>query len=305
MDPRIGFRRGENEYWLQDLRTPRPERLMLEHGAKGLGMAPVKTESSPLLGGNGSLLLGVRMEGRPIIIPAVLDAPTEADANDQRREIMDFLSPLDITGIGRAPVDPADGLQLMVESEDLGRREIGVVYTDGLDGDFGGDYTSRSQSFLLEFEAVEHLWRGRPVELSKTVAPARKPFLSTTVPFFPIVLSASTVQGEMSLLVRGDAPVFPVWTVTGPGRDLSITNPRTRERFYLEGSITSPITIDMANGDVVSREAPNGELFDRVSLDSKMMPLEPGNSMWNVALVGATEDSNISVTYTPRWLTGY
>src|SRR5699024_8846621 len=44
-------------------------------------------------------------------------------------------------------------------------------------------------------------------------------------PFFPIFLADSTVQGEHELTVEGDAPVWPVWEITGPGRDVEIIGP--------------------------------------------------------------------------------
>src|SRR5699024_1696393 len=39
-------------------------------------------------------------------------------------------------------------------------------------------------------------------------------------PFFPIFLADSTVQVEHELTVEGDAPVWPVWEIQGPGRDV-------------------------------------------------------------------------------------
>src|SRR5699024_10423808 len=44
-------------------------------------------------------------------------------------------------------------------------------------------------------------------------------------PFFPIFLADSTVQGEHELTVEGDAPVWPVWEIQGPGRDVEIIGP--------------------------------------------------------------------------------
>src|SRR5699024_11285528 len=42
---------------------------------------------------------------------------------------------------------------------------------------------------------------------------------SYSFPFFPVFLSDSTVQGGHELTVEGDAPVWPVWEITGPGRE--------------------------------------------------------------------------------------
>src|SRR5699024_8868550 len=44
-------------------------------------------------------------------------------------------------------------------------------------------------------------------------------------PFFPVFLADSTVQGEHELTVEGDAPVWPVGEIQGPGRDVESIGP--------------------------------------------------------------------------------
>src|SRR5699024_896315 len=53
-------------------------------------------------------------------------------------------------------------------------------------------------------------------------------------PFFPIFLADSTVQGDHELVVEGDAPVWPVWEITGPGKDVEIIGPGG-DRIFIEG----------------------------------------------------------------------
>src|SRR5699024_244651 len=48
---------------------------------------------------------------------------------------------------------------------------------------------------------------------------------SYSFPFFPVFLSDSTVQCGHELTVEGDAPVWSVWEITGPGRDVEIIGP--------------------------------------------------------------------------------
>src|SRR5690625_7928235 len=60
-------------------------------------------------------------------------------------------------------------------------------------------------------------------------------------PFFPIFLADSTVQGEHELRVEGDAPVWPVWEIVGPGRDVEIIGP-CGGRLFVEGEVFSAIS---------------------------------------------------------------
>lgn len=293
MNPEIGFRRGEDRYMLGDPADLSNGRAMLIHGSTGLGIAPVTVTSDPLVGSHGSLLRNVRLTERDIGIPVFMCQDTQSDLDNVRRAVETFLSPL------------APGLNLSVSREGQDYREIGVVYTGGLDGDYGSDYHGVWEKRLLEFKATEALWRGAPEVITKSVAPGVKPFISDTISFFPIILGASTVQGRVSFSVRGEAPTAPVWTVTGPGRDLLIREISTGKRFQLDGTITEPITIDMAAGDITSEKATRGELWSRVSLDSEMIPMSPGVSEWEVSMVGANTASHIDVSYEPRWLVGY
>lgn len=293
MNPEIGFRRGDERYQLTDPADAGNERAMLIHGSTGLGIAPVVVTPDPLVGAHGSLLRNVRLDERDISIPVFMQRDSQGELDEVRRGLETFLSPL------------RTGLNLSVEHEGQDYREIGVVYTGGLEGDYGDDYHGVWEKRLLEFKATDALWRGAPEVISKAVAPGVKPFISGSIAFFPIILGASTVQGRVTFSVRGDSPTAPVWTITGPGRDLLIREISTGKRFQLDGTITSPITIDMAAGDITAEGATRGELWSRVSLDSEMVPMSPGVSEWEVSMVGATTASRIDVSYEPRWLVGY
>lgn len=293
MNPEIGFRRGGERYQLADPAEPGNDMPMLIRGSTGLGVAPVTVTSDPLVGSHGSMLRNVRLTERDITIPVFLQQDTQPGLDEVRRGMEAFLSPL------------KPGLNLSVSREGQDYREIGVVYTGGLEGDYGADYHGVWEKRLLEFKATDALWRGVPETISKAVAPGVKPFVSNTIAFFPIILGASTVQGRVTFSVRGDAPTAPVWTITGPGRDLVIREISTGKVFKVDGTITEPITIDMAAGDITSAGSTRGELWSRVSLDSEMIPMSPGTSEWEVSMVGATTASRIDVSYEPRWMVGY
>ena len=125
------------------------------------------------------------------------------------------------------------------------------------------------------------------------------------VPFFPIMLSASTIQGAKQLDIQGDADAYPIWTVYGPGEDFEIINRTTGERFFLEGEITSPITIDTRTEQLSADGMSNMELWARVPRELSTFPLKPGRNDISFVIVNATEQSKVELRYAEQWRAGY
>lgn len=265
------------------------------NGMQGFGVAPVGFSTAPVLAGHGSVLRGRRLEERELFVPIMMEAETMSGLDEIRDGLTRLLSPLDDRE-----------LTLRVSVPGRGRwREIPVHYSRGLQGDYGTSYFGTWEKLGLEFKATEALWRGEPVQVSRQVAPGVKPFLSQTEPFFPVILAGSTIAGRIDIDVQGDAPTAPVWTITPPGEDLSIRHVGTGARFYLDGLLTETIHLDMGSGRLWSASSPDGGLWDRVSVDTRLFELTPGRNQVDVVFVGATPDSMVHVHYSPRYLAGY
>jgi hypothetical protein len=293
--PTISFHRaGGGSFTLGAAGSDAPVQSI--HGAEGLGVAPVSFSTSPRLAGHGSVLRGERLNERDPFIPVYMEAPTMSELNGVRGDLLRFLSPLD-----------KRELTLRVDVPGRDRwREIPVRYSRGLEGDYGDGYHGTWEKRGIEFKAVDALWRGEPESVpSRQLDGAMKPFLSTTVPFFPVKLAGSTVAGRAVLEVGGDAPTRPVWTITPPGQDLRITHVETGARFGVDGLIAEPIIIDM------NRRGPylasTGErLWARVPLDwGQLFELTPGRNTVEFSMVGSTPESIVHMTYSPRYLAGY
>ena len=147
-------------------------------------------------------------------------------------------------------------------------------------------------------------WAGAPGEsASEELRPASDDVQA--VPFFPIMLSASTIQGAKQLDIQGDADAYPIWTVYGPGEDFEIINRTTGERFFLEGEITSPITIDTRTEQLSAEGMSNMELWARVPRELSTFPLRPGRNDISFVIVNATEQSRVELRYAEQWRAGY
>ena len=282
--PVVSFSRDGQEFVLG--RSGEDSVLHL-YGSTGLGVAPVSVESSPRLTGDGSVVRGVRYDSREVYLPLFLESETVGGLSEVRRRLNRLLAP-HLGPVDVRVVDPATDTDRMIRG----------YYTEGLDGDFGDGFHGTWQTLGLTFECPDPWWLGPERVKSLQVNPGSKPFLSESEPFFPVVLAESVVQGDWSVAVEGDGPVFPVWEVTGPGTDLRII--RGDDRIEIDGEVRAGETLRIDTG--AGRITP--DRWDDVSLRSRLFPLTPGTNHLNVSMVGATEDTIVRLVYRERYLEG-
>lgn len=153
-------------------------------------------------------------------------------------------------------------------------------------------------------DTAEYRWEGTPGR-SPSIADARG--AAHAVPFFPVLLSDSTVQGAYVLSIQGDAEAWPVWEVTGPGEDLLIQNDDTGEKIFIRGQFGETVTITTRpqEQDVVSASAMDGSLWERVSDDSVFFPLQPGINRIRMSMVNGKPESTVTLRYVEQWMAGF
>lgn len=267
----------------------------LLEGSLGLGVAPASFASTAVPGGHGSHLRGKRLDERDVFVPVLVESDSAGGVVAEKDRLEKLLS----------PVDPRP-LWLRVEVPGReGYRELPVHYAGGLQGDYGSEAGFDFLRLGLQFRSFSAFWYGDTKTISRSVNPGTKPFLSATEPFFPVVLSDSVVDAQLTLNVAGDAPTFPVWTVVPPGEDLNIVHTTSGRKFFVDGVLTETITIDMEAESIRSATIPEATWWDRVSADSHPFPLLPGENVLEFSLVGADSSSLVHVTYRPRFLAGH
>lgn len=258
------------------------------YGSTGLGVAPVSMASSERLSGDGSIVRGVRYDSREVFIPLLLESSSVGGLSELRRDLNARLAP------HLGPVD------IRVQDEASGSdRIIRGYYKGGLEGDFGTGFHGRWQTLGLTFECPDPWWLGSEQTTELRINPGSKPFISTIVPFFPVTLAQSTVQGTFQVDIGGAGPVWPVWEIVGPGEDLTISN--GRDVLEVGGNFTagSLTRIDTATGQITP------DRWTDVSLASRLFQLEPGPQTLTVSLGSATADTLVRLTYRERHLEGY
>lgn len=164
-------------------------------------------------------------------------------------------------------------------------------------GEFFDGNTPATETATYEWLGEEHNSPSREAKLSKP----------RTVPFFPIVLSSSTISGVYQIEIRGDSNTWPVWEISGPGKDLLIQNITTGDRIFIEGEFTETVVVDTRPtvSDIYSSSWADGELWSRVDDDYVLFPLEPGLNQIRITMVNALPGSLIRLKYSETWLAGW
>lgn len=181
-----------------------------------------------------------------------------------------------------------------------------TLFSESYAGSYSGEYTVTDGAAYLVIgfftEADVHSNTQARVENLSVRRAGDEIVGAYSFPFFPIFLADSTVQGEHELTVEGDAPVWPVWEIQGPGKDVEIIGP-DGSRLFVEGEVSSPITIVTEPGKRSIRDA-SGLIWDRMKPgDDQFFPLEPGEQVVKMTMVGGNPESTIKAVYSENWKT--
>lgn len=267
-------------------RTPSDDVVHL-YGSTGLGLPPVQLAFSDRIGGDGSVFRGQRYGNREVFIPLAVWKKTKAEVTEFRRRLYHELAPHKGM-VNIRIVDPGTGTSRFIEG----------YLKEGLEGDFGEDFRGNYQSFGLTFECPDPWWQGDLKEITLRLNPGVKPFISNTVPFFPVVLGRSAAQGTFNIEVAGDDAVYPVWEFVGEGSDPTIK--AGSSQFVINTTLKAgqKIVMDMGTGMMTPDQ------WQNVPLTSQPFRLEPGRTTLTATMVNATVDSMIRGTYRERFLEG-
>lgn len=206
-----------------------------------------------------------------------------------------------IRGLVRA-MRPKLGAGTLTVANELGEsRSLACYCVDGLAGqeDPNSILPGSWWRVALKFFAPDPWWTGDPQTVSVGLGGGQNFF-----PIFPLALSPSVVQGQFTIdLSDSDAPSFPLWTITGPGSSLVLTNETTGQVISVDAPLLAgqQLVIDTRPGFQSVRLADGTNQMSFVSSDPSLWPLIPDVNVVTAALVSATSASRIAGTYSPRF----
>lgn len=242
------------------------------------------------VGLDGEQLQQVTPQAGTVVLPLDFVASDGAELRARVRSLTHALRPR--AGLGHLTAVADDGTS----------RTLPCYYRKGLEA---GVYRVTRFRAALEFWAPVPWWRGNPVAVGYGLA-APSPFF----PILPIVLSPSTITGATTVdLSDTDAPTWPVWTVTGPGTQLTLSNsyPQVRDdgstvtvtQTLVLNSVIGDgqtVTIDSRPGQQTVTRSDGVSLFSLLGSDPALFPLADAVNTVQAVLTNATAASRIAGT---------
>lgn len=255
----------------------------------GTGMVPVALSDRETIGGAGSVLENVRHASRTVDL-AVTFRDHFGGADSVRTALRTAARALD-------PIRGDGTLRRIRPSGSA--RELVCRYSGGLELE---ETDPAWQRAVLTFRAHDPYWR----DAADTVATyTTGDGLPTFLPGPPFTLSGGTVWATPTLDNAGDAPAWPVLTIVGPAEGLELRNLTTGDELALTSVLADgeTITIDTRPGAKTVRDGAGANLYGDLTAGSRLFALDPGDNALELALVGASDDSSVSVAYRARYLT--
>jgi hypothetical protein len=256
---------------------------------------PRPSFTSAALPGGGAVPLGYRTSARTIILGVHVSGATQ-DEFFVRQDAWARAIWNERNGA------PAPGLFTVARPGGTA-RQIEVFHTDG--GDQADDDSGKSgllwSTYTLTFAATDPLWASaEPISL--TFGSSSAPGVP---PMPPIVLAPATLLGSNIVVNRGDADTYPVATIHGPGEPTLINN-TTGRSYGLDVDLGSDeiITVDTRPTRQSATDQTGADRWGDLVASSPrdLWPLVPGANDLSLLLSGSGEGSQITLTYTPRWL---
>jgi hypothetical protein len=254
-------------------------------GLTGFGLPPVTAQWSEGAG-DGATYRGRRVLARDI------DIPLDILATDREnlKGLMSRLARVLAGEVKIVAVEP-DGTEWYTYGVRVGGGQF--VYGKDTIGDTDAQVviTLRCGDPYFTSEAV---FRERIIPLGGTSL-----FLNSMV---NLSVSPSSVIGSITIDNTGDATVYPVWTVVGPGDNFKAVSP-SGETLWWTGTLTAgqTLTIDTRKGTVVSDTGVNK--YANLAAAPRFWTVAPGISTSEASFQGTTSGSLISCGWRIRkWL---
>lgn len=262
---------------------------VLANGTRGLRSVTYEITSSRFAGIDGDSVDGIRATANRPTLGLMVQASSDDDFRRKAHRLVHAMR-------------PKAGLGTLTVIADTGEaRHLPCYCIEGLEGDEAVDVTLPGAwwRMVLKFYAPDPWWLGETQVIDVGLGSSGVFF-----PIPPVNLGASTVQGQFVIdLSDSDAPTFPVWTITGPGSSVVLTNETSGREITVSASLAAgdTIVLDTRPDRQSVRRGDGTNLMGAVTSDPALWSLLDGVNVVTVALSGSTSDSRIHGTFQPRY----
>ncbi len=262
-------------------------------GARGLVMPPFALTETETPFADGSRITAVRVPPRDVDLPLLLEANGPEQLRVRVRELAGWFNPTRGDGVLRI-TDPIGE-----------QRDLSCRYAGGLDAASDDIQQAGPTWWTLAVTlhaADPYFYATVPsTQIFSTAAPV------AFFPFFPMVLSASSVISSAQTTNRGDVDAWPIWTIIGPATSVTLTNSTTGQSLTLAVTLASGdrVVIDTRPGrKSVTKTVGAGptNLLGSITPTSSLWPIAVGINDFAIVMAGSSDVSATVVSYVPRFL---
>lgn len=253
-------------------------------GFKGLPPYAAAVLDTPLV--DGDVVRFVLAQARGLEVHLLIKGSNVTDYEQIRSALQNAMNPK--LGDGRFRCTRADGVQ----------RDVFCRYESGFSGDESwGAASSIHQHYLLKFLAHDPYFYDT-IATSQTFTSAVP---SNFFPITPIRLSSASIGSGFSIFNGGDVESYPVFTISGPGTNPTLTNTTTGKSISATIALLAgqSLIID-TQAKTVKREDGSNQ-FSVLSFASVLWTLAQGQNAITLGMSGTGAGSQITVSYKQRW----
>lgn len=259
--------------------------FVINPGLSGFGIAPteVRIDPSASIGGR---FRHSRRGVRDLDLPVTVIGDDRLEVQTNMRKLARVTQ--DARGPMRLKAQYSTGEQLFLD----------LHYTGGAEAEWGDAAGGRTwQRLVLSCQAPQPFWESTETEsfdLSRGgTGRGLLPQLSK------LRLASSQALGEVLVVSTADVEVFPVWTITGPVTDFSVSD--GENAFTVSGAISASetVTVDTQQKTVVDGTGAN--LYARLGPAPKLFSFQPGETLLTSTGTNANADTLVVVEYALRF----
>ncbi|WP_416972537.1 phage tail domain-containing protein [Streptomyces sp. 4F14] len=272
--------------------------IIMQPGATGLDMPTygIFSDDSPNL--DGSIFRSARATAREIMIPVYLHGIDRRTVNQLKRRLFQALN-------------PKRGHCVLRFSEGGETRQISAYYKGGMEGSESTDTAGVAWAkYGLTFTAMDPFFHPDRPEVVRWDFGTGEPFLSSSLPFFPLRISAGVMGTGPDLVIAnpGDVEAWPVWALHGPIKSFSLTSPYgevVKASAPADGSDLVPagrvLTIDTRPGHKTVRDDLGANYWSRLGTNPEFWSVEPGETSAAVSVVTGVGKAAVVLSFYPRY----
>ncbi len=153
----------------------------------------------------------------------------------------------------------------------------------------------------LQFRAADPYWYDKDATVVSLSPSAASEFFDA--PFLPLKLTSGGVSSNFSIINDGQADTWPIFIITGPGTDPTLTNTTTGEQLDITLTLSAgqilTINTDPSVASVLREDG--SDQWATVSNTSSLWPLVTGTNVITLEMGGTSGASSLQVQYKRRW----